>query len=598
MNVNLKISSSIKCDVLIIGAGGGGLRCASEILEKAPNTKVLAVTKVAHCEKSHTSTAQGGLSAVDPNDTVDSTIYQMFDTWKGSDCSADQNVIEKIINEAWEQIVWLEKKGMHFTRNEKGEFSRRHFGGHTVRFGEGPAHRAVFEADRSGKGMIDAAWGVAVKNNCSFMNQSVVTELIFKENRCIGAILYNYKLGQFLPVFAKATVISTGGCGQVFQITTNCRQNTGDGLAVISQCGLPLMDMEAIQFHPTGILGPGICASETLRTVGGILRNKDLEPFMEKYAPKMKDLAPRDLVSRAIETEIAEGRGILNPDYGINHVWLDLTHLPAKVHDEQVPEVEGFFKKFVNIDPKTDLCPVRPSVHYQMGGIPTNEFGEVLRNSGEKIPGLFALGECATASFQGFNRLGSHSLLELITMGKFVGDRIIEQLEPGQNEVLENVGDITLEKFSKYLEGSKKVNLGNIQEKMQAVMTEKVGVFRTKNQLLNAIEKLKEYYETIQDSYISNNTLIFNPEIIQRWEIENLLTVSMIIAQGALNREESRGAHARVDFPNRREEFNFHTLAKMSDYGKVTIDKRPINMSLFESNFKHFEKFNYIERKY
>ena len=338
---SFRISSTLECDVLIIGAGGAGLRCAAEIFEKRPRSNVIAVTKVASPQKSHTQTAQGGLAAVDPADTLDKPVYHMFDTWKGSDCTADQNIIQKIVEAGWEQVLWMEKHGMHFSRREDGKLSKRTFGGHTLNFGESSAYRCVFEADRTGKGIMDNVWGESLKGGAVFINQAVVTELLFKDGRCVGAILFRQKEGEFIRVAARATALATGGNGQVFRVTTNCRQNTGDGNAVVLMAGLPVMDPEAIQFHPTGIVGPGILASETLRSVGGILRNRDLEPFMVKYAPKMKELAPRDLVARAIETEIREGRGILNADHGIEHVWIDLRHLSEYVHDVEIPEVSG-----------------------------------------------------------------------------------------------------------------------------------------------------------------------------------------------------------------------------------------------------------------
>ena len=287
MNHGLRISQHVACDVLIAGAGGAGLRCAAEIMEKKPGTDIIAVTKVAHPQKSHTSTAQGGLSAVDPADPADAPIYHMFDTWKGSDCMADQTVVRKIIDAAWEEVVWLENRGMHFTRNESGQLSKRAFGGHTVRFGDASAFRAVFEADRTGKGIMDGTWGEALKRGVTFYNQAILTELMFNDGRCVGAVLFRVKTGDFVAISATAVVLTSGGCGQVFRVTTNCRQNTGDVHAIALEAGLPLMDMEAVQFHPTGIVGPGILASETLRAVGGILRNKDLDPFMVNYAPKI-----------------------------------------------------------------------------------------------------------------------------------------------------------------------------------------------------------------------------------------------------------------------------------------------------------------------
>jgi succinate dehydrogenase / fumarate reductase flavoprotein subunit len=594
----LRISSTLNCDVLVIGAGGAGLRCAAEILEKKPDTKIVAVTKVPHCQKSHTSTAQGGLAAVDPKDPVDKPIYHMFDTWKGSDCMGDQNVIKKIVEAAWEQIVWLENKGMHFSRNEEGGLSKRTFGGHTVRFGEASAYRAVFEADRTGKGIMDSVWGETLRGGISFVNQTIATELLLKDNQCVGAVLFCQRKGKFVAVCAKATVFASGGNGQIFRVTTNCRQNTGDGLAIVLNAGLPVMDPEAVQFHPTGIVGPGILASETLRSVGGILRNKDLEPFMEKYAPKMKELAPRDLVARAIETEIQEGRGILNPDHNIEHVWIDLRHLPDDVHKVQIPEVTSFFKKYINIDPKLHLCPVHPSNHYQMGGIPTNEFGEVCNTDGKIIPGLYAVGECAAASFHGFNRLGTNSILELITMGQFVGERVVESLSDHLPALPGDAGEKSFALFSAYLAQTGKDNLEKIREQSRALMTEKVGVFRTQKGLNQAMEALKALKERAQNTALACSSLKMNPELILRWELDNLLSVSFLTAACALNRRESRGGHARRDFPERKDEFNYHTVAGMTEFATVELKKRAVDMSILESECEHCERFGTIERTY
>lgn len=598
MSTRFKLSSTIQCDVLIIGAGGAGLRCAAHILEKRPGTNIIAVTKVSHPQKSHTSTAQGGLAAVDPHDPVDKPIYHMFDTWKGSDCMADQTVVQKIVDAAWEEIVWLENKGMHFTRDEEGRLSKRTFGGHTVRFGEASAFRAVFEADRTGKGIMDNVWGEAIRGGVTFLDQTLLTELLIQNEKCVGAVLFKEKPGEFVAVSAKTTVLATGGCGQVFRVTTNCRQNTGDAHAVVLQAGLPLMDMEAVQFHPTGIVGPGILASETLRSVGGILRNKELEPFMVRYAPKMKELAPRDLVARAIETEIREGRGILNPDHHIEHVWIDLRHLSDYVHEVQIPEVSGFFKQFMNLDPRKQLCPVRPSNHYQMGGIPTNAFGEVQPTPGTILSGLYAAGECGCASFHGFNRLGTNSILELITMGRFVGERVVQSLSETAGRLPTDAGDRTFAQFAGYLESAKKENLDQIREEVRRMMTENVGVFRTEEGLNSAVRLLSDSAERVRSAALSCRSLQMNQELVQRWELDNLLSVSMVIAQGALRRRESRGGHARIDFPQRSDEFNAHTLAYMSDFGRIRFESRPVDMSLFDAKGEHNEKFGLIERKY
>jgi succinate dehydrogenase / fumarate reductase flavoprotein subunit len=381
-------------------------------------------------------------------------------------------------------------------------------------------------------------------------------------------------------------------------VTTNCRQNTGDAHAVVLQAGLPLMDMEAVQFHPTGIVGPGILASETLRSVGGILRNKDLEPFMVRYAPKMKELAPRDLVARAIETEIREGRGILNPDHNIEHVWIDLRHLSDHVHEVQIPEVSGFFRQFMNLDPRKQLCPVRPSNHYQMGGIPTNAVGEVQRDPDTVIGGLYAAGECGCASFHGFNRLGTNSILELITMGRFVGERVVLSLNDASDRLPADAGEQAFAQFAGYMESNGEDNIDLIREDLRRMMTENVGVFRTEEGLNTAISFLRDCAERARRAALRCRGLQMNQELVQRWELDNLLSVSMVIAQGALQRRESRGGHARVDFPQRRDEFNSHTLAYMAEFGKIRFASRPVDMRLFEAQGENYEKFGLIERKY
>jgi len=445
---------------------------------------------------------------------------------------------------------------------------------------------------------MDTLSGETMRGKVQFINQAIATELLFRDKRCVGAVIFKLKEGEFQAVLSNATVLATGGNGQVFKITTNCRQNTGDGPALVLQAGLPVMDPEAIQFHPTGIVGPGILASETLRSVGGILRNRDMEAFMERYAPKMKELAPRDLVARAMETEIREGRGVLNPDHNIEHVWIDLRHLPEFIHDEQIPEVTTFFKKFLNIDPKRELCPVRPSNHYQMGGIPTNEYGEVERAPGEIVPCLFAVGECAAASFHGFNRLGSNSILELITMGRFAGERVISCLGEGSAELPPDAGDKTFSIFSRFLVAEGKEILGRIREEMQWLMTEKVGVFRNEKGLNDAINALNEIKERAERISLSTRSLVMNQEVLNRWELENLLINSMIIARAALERRESRGGHFREDFPERKDEFNYHTIAYMTEFSKLAFGKRAIDMSIFEKKGENYEKFGMIERKY
>jgi succinate dehydrogenase / fumarate reductase flavoprotein subunit len=582
----------------VIGAGGAGFRCAAEVLEKRPDARVIALTKGSHPQKSHTSTAQGGLAAVDPKGPVDKTIFHMFDTWKGSDCTADQNVVKKICEAAWEQILWLENRGMHFSRDQDGRLNKRTFGGHTVNFGEASAYRAVFEADRTGKGIMDTCWGETLKRGISFINQCMATELIVKKNQCSGCIVFNQHEGEFVRILAKATVLATGGSGQVFKVTTNCRQNTGDGLALILQSGLPVMDPEAVQFHPTGIVGPGILASETLRSVGGILKNMDLEPFMERYAPKMKDLAPRDLVARAMASEIRKGRGILNPDHNVRHVWIDLRHLPDTVHEKQIPEVTGFFKKYLNLNPKKELCPVHPSNHYHMGGIPTNDVGEVQTVSRDTIAGLFAVGECAAASFHGFNRLGTNSILELITMGTFAGQRVLQYLESVPDQLSPGKGELSFQRFAQYLEVDGKDSIGQIREALRTLMTEHMSIFRSEAGMRATIDTINELKKRSDQSGLTSASLRMNQELVQHWELDNLLAIAMTMTRAALNREESRGAHFREDFPERSDDFNYHTLVSMDRFGVTQMGRREVDMSIFEEGGENADKFGLIERKY
>ena len=603
MNADLKIADIIRCDVLIVGGGGAGLRCAAEIMEKKPGAEIYAVTKVAHVQKSHTTAAQGGVAAVDPRDSSDSNEFHMFDTWKGSDCMADQVVVRQVVESAWEQVLWLENHGMHFSRDENGRMARRTFGGHTINFGKGTSYRVKFEADRTGKGIMDTGWWESLKAGVKYINQSLATELIIEGGKCLGAVVFEAKKGRFIAVLAKATIVSTGGLGQVFKVTSNCRGNTGDGTALALAAGLPVMDMEAVQFHPTGIVGPGILASEALRGEGGILRNKDGEPFMEKYAPAHKDLAPRDIVSRSIETEIREGRGVLNPDHNIWHVWIDIRHLPDYVHDVKLPEISGFFKRFVNIDPKKELAPVCPTAHYQMGGIPTDRWGRVQADEDSFVDGLFAMGECAAASLHGFNRLGTNSLLELITMGKIVGEKTLEWLgdsqSTGAHQQPLNLGEATMARFSSYLEGGENNHLGQIREEMRKVMTDNVGVFRTEEGISEAVEKLKELKDRADKITLSDRGLIMNQELVERWEMDNMLANAMVIAQGALERKESRGGHAREDYPDRSDDYNYHTLAWMEDYGEIKWGKREIDRCIFEEkSCSYVEGFDFIERKY
>lgn len=600
MGEKLTIDSTLKCDVLVIGAGGAGLRAAAQIGEQRPGTKIIALTKVVSPQKSHTTTAQGGMAAVDPKDPIDKPIFHMFDTWKGSDCSSDQNIIKKVCNMGWEEVVWLERHGMHFSRTEEERIAKRPFGGHMLNFGEEKAFRACYEASRTGKGIMDTVWAESMKYGVNFISQCIATELLFKDGQCIGAIIFRYPEGKFLAILSKATIIATGGKTKMYLVSSNCRGNTGDGLAIVLNAGLPVMDLEAVQFHPTGMVGPGILASEALRGEGAILRNKNEEPFMERYAPTAKDLAPRDIICRAIIQEFREGRGLFHEGHKAHHVWLDLRHLPKEVHEKKIQEVCSFFKRFVGVDPEYDLCPVTPTTHYQMGGIPTNEFGEVQSDTQAIVPGLFACGEAAAASLHGLNRLGTNSLLELITMGRVTGERVVKYLKDAKKPegLPPDAGHTIFEQFSTYLNSQGKENYAQIRDTLRNLMMERVGIFRTEKHLLEAIENLKELKKKAAHIPIGTTSLQANQNLWQIWELNNMIDVSVVIAQGALARKESRGAHFREDYPERSDEFNYHTLVFMPEFNKITFGKRPIDMSIFEDKGDHYELFDYIKREY
>ncbi|MFC1852152.1 FAD-binding protein [candidate division CSSED10-310 bacterium] len=596
----IAISKKVITDVLIIGAGGAGLRAAAAIKEKSPFTSIAAITKVSSAQKSHTCTAQGGVAAVDPKDPHDKIIYHEFDTWKGSDCSCDQNVVRRVCSLAWDEIIWLEHHGLHFSRSPEGRIMKRPFGGHTLNFGEIKAFRSCYEADRTGKGIQDTVYFMALKNDVQFYTEAVFTELILDGECCYGAILYDMNEGEFVECRAKATIIATGGKARMYQVTSNCRQNTGDALSIFLRQGLPLMDIEAVQFHPTGIVGPGILASEALRGEGAVLRNNQDERFMERYAPTIKDLAPRDLVSRSIMTEIQEGRGFLHPAHQLPHVMLDMRHLPDVVHDKKLVEVSSFFKTFLGVDPKVELCPVTPTAHYQMGGIPTNIDGQVQIDENTIIAGLYAVGECATASLHGHNRLGTNSLLELITLGRTTGEHVADYISQVTINGSSYSGDFTRSTFDKLLAVS---NGSESQFKLRRELTELmnrcVGVFRDEKILLEAIEKLKELKERANHVEIKTKNLVLNQELLVTWELHNLIDVSLGIAASALDRKESRGAHFRLDFPERSDDYHYHTLCWMDQDMNCRLGKRKIDMSIYETEQGALkEKFGIIERKY
>jgi succinate dehydrogenase / fumarate reductase flavoprotein subunit len=562
-------------DVLIVGGGIAGLVTA---LTASENCRVAVVSKV-YVTRSHSVAAQGGIAASLGNEEEDSWEWHMFDTVKGGDYLTDQDTAETLAQEAPAAIIMLEHMGVPFSRNKAGKIDQRRFGGHTRNFGEAPVKRACYAADRTGRAIMDAVYDQCQARGVTVHNEVFVQKLLFMGNRCCGAAGYDIADGKPLVFHAKAVVLATGGCGKIFKITSNGFASTGDGFALALDAGVPLEDMEFVQFHPTGIYGLGILVSEAARAEGGVLRNKAGERFMERYAPTLKDLAPRDLISRAILTEIRDGRGIGGADY----VHLDLREIGKDRLAQKLPEVTSFVKTYLGIDPSEAPIPVAPTCHYIMGGIPTDKQGHVLMDdNGAVAHSLFAVGECACLSVHGANRLGCNSLIDLVVFGRKVGATVTAHVKETMMPKLPVQAEYDIEnKINSLLESDGSERVPVIREAMQHLMTEKCSVFRNHGALQEALTEVRSLKKRYASLAMANKTRSFNYELEEALELENMLKTAETMVFSALQRKESRGAHYRQDFPERNdEEWLKHTLVYATP-DSLTLSYKPVSVTRF-----------------
>jgi len=573
-------------DVVVLGAGGSGLRAAVGLSEAG--LKTACISKV-FPTRSHTSAAQGGISAALGNMGEDDWRWHMYDTVKGSDWLGDQDAIEYLCKEAPRAVVELERYGVPFSRTDDGKIYQRPFGGMTKNYGNGTAQRTCAAADRTGHAILHTLYGQALKHNTEFFIEYFALDLIMKNGECKGIIAWNLTDGTIHRFRSHTTIIATGGYGKVYQSATSAHTCTGDGNAMVLRAGLPLQDMEFVQFHPTGIYGVGCLITEGARGEGGFLVNGKGERFMERYAPNAKDLASRDVVSRSMEMEINEGRGVGKDK---DHISLHLDHLDKEVLDERLPGITEAAKTFANVDINKQPIPVVPTVHYNMGGIPTNYKAEVLTlNGSEKtVPGLMAIGEAACVSVHGANRLGSNSLIDLVVFGRAAAKRAAELVKPGtpHEEVSNSETDKCLDRFDKIRNSSGSTMTSELRNKMQKTMQSKCAVFRTEKTLKEGVDQIRKPYEGMNDISVKDKSLLFNTDLVETLEFDNLIRQALTTMDSAYNRKESRGAHAREDF-NKRDDKNFmkHTLAWQSD-NKVEIKYRDVHSRTLTNDVQYF----------
>ncbi len=568
-------------DVVVVGAGGAGLRATLGMAEQGLRTA--CVTKV-FPTRSHTVAAQGGIAASLGNMGPDNWKWHMYDTIKGSDWLGDNDTIEYVTREAPRAVYELEHYGVPFSRTEEGKIYQRPFGGHTSEFGEGPAtSRACAAADRTGHAMLHTLYGQSLKHNAEFYIEYFALDLIMSDSgACEGIIAWKLDDGTMHRFNAKMVVLATGGAGRTYFSATSAHTCTGDGGGMVIRAGLPLQDMEFVQFHPTGIYGAGMLITEGVRGEGGYLTNSEGERFMERYAPTYKDLASRDVVSRCMTLEIREGRGV-GPKK--DHIYLNLSHLPPEVIHERLPGIAESARIFAGVDVTREPIPVLPTCHYNMGGIPTNYWGEVLNPTKDDpdavVPGLMAAGESASASLHGANRLGTNSLLDLVVMGRATSIRAGEVIdrkapcpEPDQAK-----SDAILERFDRIRNASGSYATADLRLEMQHTMQNDAAVFRTQQSLADGCTAIKAVWDKLSDVKVTDRSLIWNSDLMETLELENLMANAMTIMYGAEARKESRGAQAREDFPDRDDKnWRKHTLATVDPSGAVSLTYRPVHV--------------------
>jgi succinate dehydrogenase / fumarate reductase, flavoprotein subunit len=564
-------------DALVIGAGGAGLRAALQLAQA--DTKVAVVSKV-FPTRAHTVAAQGGINAALANVLPDNWHWHMYDTVKGSDWLGDQDAIEFMCQMAAQSVIELEHFGLPFSRLDNGRIYQRRFGGQSQNFGGEQAARTCAAADRTGHVLLHTLYQQNLRAHTHFFDEYFALDLLRDaEGTVLGALVLGIESGEAMVIRAKVTLLATGGAGQIYRTNTNALGNTGDGLAMCLRAGIPLEDMEFFQFHPTGIAGKGLLISEAVRGEGGFLINKNGERFMERYAPHVKDLASRDVVSRAIYTEVHAGRGCGAKG---DHVLLQVHHLGADIVHKRLPGITELARTFMNIDPGTHAIPVYPTAHYMMGGIPTNRFGEVVAphrlGAEEPVRGLFAAGECACVSVHGANRLGGNSLLDLVVFGRACGERMVDYVRENPHHLPLPAASIAcaharLTRWDRTQEGE---SIYALKAELKETMERYCGVFRDHATLTQGMAKVKALEQRLEETAILDHSKIFNTARIEALELENLMDVALATVASALAREESRGAHSRVDFPQ-RDDKNWlkHTLYFKQDY---RIDSKPVHL--------------------
>ena len=576
-----------KFDVIIVGAGGAGMRAA---LESGSRAHTAVLTKL-YPTRSHTGAAQGGMCAALANVEDDNWEWHTFDTIKGGDYLVDQDAAEIMCKEAIDAVIDLEKMGLPFNRTPEGRIDQRRFGGHTRNHGEAAVRRACYAADRTGHMILQTLYQNCIKQGIEFFNEFYVLDVLLDETsgapRAAGAVAVELSTGKIHVFHAKSVVFATGGYGKVFKTTSNAHTLTGDGVAAVYRKGLPLEDMEFFQFHPTGLAGLGVLLTEGARGEGGILRNASGERFMERYAPTIKDLAPRDMVSRSMVLEVREGRGAgPNKDY----VYLDLTHLPKEQIEEKLPDITEFARTYLGVDPVTELVPVFPTAHYAMGGIPTNVNAEVLRNNTDVVPGLYAAGECACVSVHGANRLGTNSLLDINVFGRRAGIAASEFAKDAEWPVLPDMAESTVVNM---LEGLRNANgserVSQLRKEMQETMDMNAQVYRNEETLSKALADVQALKERYKNVAIQDKGQRYNTDLLEAVELGFLLDLAEALAYTALNRRESRGGHAREDYPN-RDDANFlaHSMLYKQADGSLKLDTKPVTITRYQP----------MERKY
>jgi len=568
-------------DAVIVGSGGAGLYAALEA-SRVRGNRTAVISKLLPI-RSHTGAAQGGIGAALGNLEEDQPQWHAFDTVKGGDYLVDQQAASILADDAVRAVYDLERRGLPFSRTEDGKIDQRRFGGHTRNFGEAAVRRSCYAADRTGHMILQTLYQQCIKNEVTFFDEFHLIDVLFDGHKCTGVVALELATGDIHVVHAKAVLIATGGFGRMFRTTSNAYANTGDGLAVLLRRGVPLEDMEFFQFHPTGIRGMGILITEGVRGEGGILRNNKGDRFMEQYAPTLLDLAPRDMVARAITMEIQAGRGILGDPAADDYVHLDATHLGREVLEKKLPDIADFCRTYLSIDPADKPIPVQPTAHYGMGGIPTDLEGRVVATgNGETYEGLYAAGECACVSVHGANRLGTNSLVDLIVFGRRAGCHMAEFVRQADFGA---IPDDALAMKDVLARANKRPHNGQaekIRTSMKVVMMDKVGIYRTGKALDEAVEELRGLRDEIEEIGVGDTNRGYNTDLLELLELQNLLDLSLLTAASAAQRQESRGAHAREDFSERDDDgYLHHTLAWLKD-GSVRFGRKSVDLSIWE----------------